>query len=88
MADAMQAFGQHVHQEAPDKLGCAQRHGRIAPRPFDPVILDLESDAIRIGTDQPSVGDGDAVGMCASYLAQARGRMFGMLTKGGRPLIK
>jgi hypothetical protein len=36
MADAMQAFGQHVHQEPPDKLGCGQRHGRVAPRPFDP----------------------------------------------------
>ena len=40
-----------------------QRHGRVSAWPFDPVILDLEGDAGRIGADQPAVGDGDAVGV-------------------------
>src|SRR3990170_4740047 len=42
MPDAMQALGQHVHQEAADKLVCRQRHGLVATGSLDPVILPFE----------------------------------------------
>ena len=61
MADAMQALGQHMHEEAADELMRRERHGRISARPFDPVILDIEGDTGRVDLDQPAVGDGDAV---------------------------
>ena len=63
VADAMEALGQHVHQEAPDELVRGQRHRLVAARPFDPVILPLEGDAGLVGRDQPAIGDGDAVGV-------------------------
>jgi hypothetical protein len=77
-----------MHQEASDELARCERHGLEALATFGTIVLPSESDAIGVSGDQPAVGNGDTVGMCASYLAQARGRMFGMLTKGGRPLIK
>ena len=36
--DAVEAFRQHVDQEAPDELVGRQRHGLVAGRPFDPII--------------------------------------------------
>ena len=56
-------LGQDVHQEAPDELVGRQRHRLVAARPFDPVILPLEGDAVVVGRDQPAIGDGDAVGV-------------------------
>lgn len=35
MPDAMEAFRQHVAEEAPDELGCGQRHGLEAFLAFD-----------------------------------------------------
>ena len=49
VADALQALGQNVDQKAADELVRIQRHGRIAARPFNPVVLDLERDASGIG---------------------------------------
>ena len=43
--DAVEAPGQHVHQEASDELVGRQRHSLIAARPLDPVILPPEGDA-------------------------------------------
>src|SRR5436309_15084646 len=40
-----------------------QRHGLVAARSFDPVVLPLEGDAGLVGCDQPTIGDGDAVGV-------------------------
>ena len=71
MADAVQTFGQHVHEEPPDKLMRRQRHGGVAARPLHPVVLDLKGDAAGIGADQPAVGDGDAVGI-AGEIGQHR----------------
>jgi hypothetical protein len=70
MADAMQAFGQHMHEEASDELRRGQRHGGVSARTFD-AVFDLEGDAIGIGTDQPAVGDGDTVGI-AGKIGQHR----------------
>ena len=35
MADAVEAFGRHMHQEAADELMRGQRHGLVAARPLD-----------------------------------------------------
>ena len=40
-----------------------QRHGLIAARPLDPVILPPEGDAGAVGCDQAAIGDGDPVGV-------------------------
>ena len=40
-----------------------QRHGLVAARPLDPVILPPEGDAGVVGRDQAAIGDGDAVGV-------------------------
>jgi hypothetical protein len=61
--DAVEAPGQHVHQEASDELVGRQRHGLIAARPLDPVILPPEGDAGVVGCDQAAIGDGDPVGV-------------------------
>jgi|SRR5262245_8333030 len=55
-----------TYEEGPgsDSL-TGERHGRVAARPFDPVVLDLERDAIGIGCDQAAVGNGDATGVNA-----------------------
>ena len=42
VADAVEALGQHVCQKTPNELAGRQRHGLIAVRPFDPVILPRE----------------------------------------------
>ena len=63
VADAMEALRQHVHEEAADELVRGERHGLVPAGSLDPVILELEGDALRIGRDQPAVGDRDAVGI-------------------------
>jgi hypothetical protein len=59
-ADAMEAFGQHVDQQAADELADVERHRRISDGAFDPVILDLERDA-PLDCNQAAVRDGDVV---------------------------
>src|SRR5688572_31779230 len=39
MADAVEAFGQHMHEEAPDELVRAERHGLEAAGAIDAVVL-------------------------------------------------
>jgi hypothetical protein len=63
MTDAMEGLGQDVGEETADELGDRKGHRRVAARALDPVVLDLEGDARRIGGDQAAVGDGDAVGV-------------------------
>jgi hypothetical protein len=45
MANAVEAAGQHVDEEAADELVRRQRHGLVAGRPFDSVVLVFEGDA-------------------------------------------
>src|SRR5512132_3565359 len=69
VADAVEACGQHMHEEAADELGRRERHGFVALGTFDPVVLALEGDALFVACDQAAVGDGDAVGV-AREIAQ------------------
>ena len=69
VADAVEACGQHVHQETADELVGGERHDLVALGTFDPVVLPFESDAFVIACDQAAVRDGDAVGV-AREIAQ------------------
>ena len=60
VADAVEALGQHVHQEAPDKLVRVKPHGLPAARAVDAIVLPTERDAGVVGCNEAAVRDGDA----------------------------
>ena len=55
VADAMEACGQHVDEEAADELVDGERHHLVAFAPFEPVVLPLEGDAFLVACDQASI---------------------------------
>ncbi|MDB5723401.1 MAG: hypothetical protein JWQ16_155 [Novosphingobium sp.] len=63
MADAVEAIGQAVEQEAADELVRVERHepGRVAMA----VIAPTKRHRRVAGADQAAVGDGDPVGVAA-----------------------
>jgi hypothetical protein len=61
VANAVEALGQDVDEEAADELANIERHRGVATRSFDPVVLDLESDLPAVERDQAAVRDGDTV---------------------------
>ena len=61
MADAVEALGQHMRQEAADELACLKRHDLEAGRPLDPIVLVFEGDAGFVSGDQAPVRDGNPV---------------------------
>ena len=63
MADAVEALGQHMRQEAADELGRLERHGLVAAGPLDAVVLVCEGDARLVSGDQAPVRDGNPVGV-------------------------
>lgn len=63
VANAMQAFWQHVDEEAADELVGGERHLLISIAALDAVILPFEGDASLVKDDQAAVGDGHAVGV-------------------------
>src|SRR5216684_2515980 len=63
VADAVEAFGQHVDEEAADELVCGKRHALVSIAALDAVVLPLEGDALLVEGDQAAVGDGNAVGV-------------------------
>src|SRR5690242_19431863 len=52
VADAMQAFWQHVDEEAADELEGPERHLLVSIAALDVVILPLEGDALLVEADQ------------------------------------
>ena len=63
VADAMEAVGQRVQQEAADELVGVERHDlRLAAVT---IIPPAERDPIVGHADQPGIGDGDAMGVAA-----------------------
>jgi len=61
VADAVQAFWQHVDEEAADELVCGERHALVSIAALDPVILPLEGDAPLVAAIKRLLGDGKAV---------------------------
>jgi len=60
---AVEAFGQHVGEEPADELVWVQCHGLPPFGSVDAVVLAAEGDAVVVGGDQTTIGDGDAVGI-------------------------
>jgi hypothetical protein len=69
MADAVEAFGQHVQEKAPDELVRVKPHCLPAVRPFDTIVFPAERDAGVVGCDEAAVRDRDPVGI-AGQIAQ------------------
>jgi len=63
VADAVEALGQDMDEEAADELLCCERHHLVAVGAFDPIVLVLEADTVFVERDQSAVSDGDAVGV-------------------------
>jgi hypothetical protein len=63
VADAMQAFWQHVDEKAADELVGGDGHALVPIAALAAVVLALEGDALLVAGDQAAVGDGDAVGV-------------------------
>lgn len=66
VADAAKAARQDVQQETPDELGGGQGHdlGPLRVR----VVLPAEADLSAGQTDEPTVGDGDPVGLASEII--------------------
>src|SRR3984893_15302403 len=65
-----------MQHEAPDELAGRQRHGLVAARAFDSIVLVAERDANLVGLDQAAVGDGDAPHHRAQMGALVRDRLM------------
>ena len=63
VADAVEALRQDVDQESADKLGGSECHDLLAITTIGAIVLPSEGDAGAIAGDQPTVCDGDAVGI-------------------------
>ena len=61
VADVMEAAGQDVQQEATHELVRIERHRLVMPLVLGAVVLPAEGDAVLVESDEPTVGDGDAV---------------------------
>jgi hypothetical protein len=60
-ADAVEALGQDVEQEAPDELIGSERHRAIPRLPTAAVVLVAKGDAALVESEPAAVRDGDAV---------------------------
>src|SRR6266478_5002667 len=77
VADAVEALGQHVHQEAPDELVRVKPHRLPAARAVDAIVLPSERDAGVVGGNEAAVRDGDTMrvtGEIAQHLLGSRER--------------
>src|SRR6516162_4145347 len=61
VADAVEALGQHVHQEAPDELVRVKPHRLPAARAVDAIVLATERDAGVVGGNEAAVRDSDTM---------------------------
>src|ERR1051325_4553160 len=52
VADALEAVGQHVDEEAADELVYCERHALVAIATLGPIVLSLEGDAVAVEGDQ------------------------------------
>ena len=78
LADAMKPLRQNVEQEAPDELVGAERHFAVPRLPIAAVVLVAEGHAARVERDEPTVRDGDAMGIaggpCQDRIAREGGK--------------
>src|ERR1700680_2473896 len=55
VADAVEACGQHVHEEAVDELVRGERHHLVTLAALAPVVFPLEGDALVVEREQAAV---------------------------------
>ena len=77
VADAHEAFWQHVKEEAAQELRSLESHGTL-PAAMG-IVLPSEGDLLAVESDQAVVGDGDAVGVTAEIAQHLRGSAHGLL---------
>ena len=63
VTDAVEALRKDVEQEAADEFIGAQCHAALSVGAVTAIILVAEGDAVLVERDQPTVRDGDAVGV-------------------------
>ena len=63
MTDAVEALRKDVEQEAADEFIRAQCHAALSVGAVTAIILVVERDTMFVERDQPTVRDGDAVGI-------------------------
>src|SRR5271170_4069898 len=63
VADAVQALGQDVDEEAANELVRCERHHLVAIGAFESIVLVFEADSVFVEREQPAVGDGNAMGV-------------------------
>ena len=71
MADAHEAFGQHVEIESAQELDCVQGHDALLAAVS--IILTVEGNALPVEGQQVVIGNGDAMGV-AAQVAEHLGR--------------
>ena len=76
VADADEALGQGVKEEAAGELAEGEGEGA---GPGTPVVLVAEGDVVVVDSDQPVVGDGDAMGVAGQILQDGVGAVEGWL---------
>jgi len=77
MADAMEAFGEDVDQEATDELTGGQGHGFIAFITLGTIVLPFERNTVLIVGHEPTVGDGRAMGVSGEVFEDGLGSSEG-----------
>ena len=73
VADAVEAAGQDVQQEAAHELVGLERHGLVPRAALGPIVLPAEGDAALVHGEQAAVGDGHPVGV-TRQIGEHRGR--------------
>jgi len=63
VADAVEALGQHVHQETPDELVRMKPHRLPAAGAVDALVLPAERNGAVVGCNEAAVRDGNPVGV-------------------------
>ena len=61
VANAMQAFWQHVDEEAANELVGGERHLLVSIAALDAIVFPLEGDALLVRSNQATVGDGNTM---------------------------
>src|SRR3974390_2563724 len=79
IADAVEACGKHVHEEAADELVHGERHHLVALAAFEPVVLPLEGDALVVACEQAAIGDGNTMGVAGEKRKTSLGPPKGRL---------
>ena len=63
VTDTVEAGGQYMDKKAPDELGYGQGHGLVTITPLGAIVFPLKGNAVFIAGNEPTVADGDPMGI-------------------------